>query len=108
MNEFVAYLSEVFETLGPIGSRPMFGGHGIYYDDLMIGLVADHQLYLKADSESIPEFTALALPPFEYNKAGKAMTMSYYLAPETIFDDRNEALRWGKLAHAAALRSRKK
>lgn len=41
MNEFVEYLKEVFREFGPVSARRMFGGHGIFFDGLMIGLVAD-------------------------------------------------------------------
>ena len=36
------------------------------------------------------------------------MQMSYYAAPEEIFDDPEEAGTWAKLAFEAALRARKK
>ncbi|MEM7765115.1 MAG: TfoX/Sxy family protein [Pseudomonadota bacterium] len=108
MSEFVAYLSEVFATLGPIRTRKMFGGHGVYFDDIMIGLVADDELYLKVDAISRVEFEALDLPAFEFTAKGKTNKMSYHLAPESVFDDPDEACRWGRLAHDAALRSKKR
>ncbi|MEN7344292.1 MAG: TfoX/Sxy family protein [Pseudomonadota bacterium] len=108
MSEFVSYLHEIFEPLGPISSRKMFGGHGIYYDGIMIGLVADDELYLKVDAESRPVFEQHDLPAFEFTAKGKTNKMSYHLAPESIFDDPDEALRWGRLAHDAALRAKKK
>lgn len=105
MSEFVNYLYEVFERFGPIRSRKMFGGHGIYHNDLMFGLVADDELFLKADKESIPQFEALDLAPFEYQKNDKTFKMSYYRAPEEIFDDPDEATRWANIAFDAAVRS---
>jgi len=53
MSEFVEYLNEVFADFGVIRYRKMFGGYGIYHNDLMFGLVADDQLYLKTDIENI-------------------------------------------------------
>lgn len=106
--EFVEYLHEVFETFGPIRARRMFGGFGIYHDDLMFGLVADDVLYLKADAESAESYVARGLTQFEYIKQGKPMRMSYYTAPEEIFDDPEAARVWASLAFEAALRSRKK
>lgn len=105
MSEFVAYLHEVFAGIGPIQSRRMFGGHGIYRDGLMFGLVADDTLYLKADDASRADFESRGLPPFEYVKQGKRMAMSYYAAPEAIFDDPDEAQVWAQRAYAAALRA---
>ncbi len=85
----------------------MFGGYGIYLDDLMFALVADGTLYLKADKNSSNLFEDKGLPPFEYNKQGTLVKMSYYLAPEEIYEDPDVALKWGRLAVDAALRNYK-
>jgi len=108
MSEFVDNLSEVFDSFGSVSSKRMFGGYGIYHDGLMFGLVADDILYLKADKESELIFTEQGLYPFEYEKNGRKMKMSFYLAPEEIFDDPGVAKEWGVRAFEAALRSRKK
>ena len=105
-SEFVSHLSEVFEDFGPITARRMFGGYGIYHGDLMFGLVADDVLYLKADASSQPEFARRELQPFTYMKAGKTMNMSYFAAPEEVYEDRAAAKRWAVLAYEAALRNR--
>jgi len=105
MSEFVEYLAEVFQDFGAIRSRRMFGGYGIYHDNLMFGLVADDVLYLKVDAQSVTQFDDMGLKPFEYMKNGKAMKMSYYMAPEAIFDDPDVAKEWAQLAFDAALRS---
>jgi DNA transformation protein len=106
-SEFVDYLSEVFQALGQVDAKRMFGGFGIYHDDLMFGLVADDVLYLKADAESAPAFVARQLAQFQYLKQGKPVRLSFYAAPEEIFDDPDEARDWATRACEAALRSRR-
>ena len=73
----------------------------------MFGLVADDVLYLKVDDASVAAFQRLGLTPFVYEAAGKRSAMSYYLAPETVFDDPHEARRWALLAFEAAQRSKR-
>lgn len=107
MSEFVDSLEEVFVLFGRVNAKRMFGGYGIYHSDLMFGLVADDVLYLKADEESAAAFSERGLRPFEYEKNGKKLKMSYYLAPEEIFDDLEIAKVWGIRAFEAALRGRK-
>lgn len=99
MSEFVNFLHEVFEPFGVIRSRKMFGGHGIYDHDLMLGLVADDELYLKAEKQSVALFEENQLTAFEFNKDGKLMKLSYYHAPEQIYDDPE-----ADIAYADALR----
>ncbi|MBI2993748.1 MAG: TfoX/Sxy family protein [Gammaproteobacteria bacterium] len=106
MSEFVEYLHEVFELLGPISVRKMFGGYGIYHEGLMFALVSDDTLYLKADAGNSNYFEEEGLSPFEYRKQGKVMKMSYYLAPDGVMDDRELAALWGRRSYEAALRTR--
>jgi DNA transformation protein len=108
MSEFVDHLSSVFAELGPIRTRRMFGGCGIYLGEEMFGLVADDVLYLKADDDSKQRFVDRGLGPFVYEKNGKPMQMSYYAAPEAIFDDPTAAKHWGQAAVEAALRGKTK
>ena len=108
MSEFVDYLHEVFAEFGKTNARKMFGGYGVYYDGLMFGLVASDQLYLKVDDTNREDFEALGLNPFEYNKQGKLMKMSYYLAPEVIYDDPDVAAQWAHKSWDIALKNARK
>ena len=110
-SEFVGNLNDVFALFGAIEAKRMFGGYGVYHDGLMFALVADDVLYLKADEDSAGSFVELGLQQFQYEKSGKTMRMSYYAAPEEIFDDPEQAKEWADRAYEAALcarRSKKK
>jgi len=108
MSEYVDHVIEVLAAFGPVSARRMFGGYGLYHDGLMFALVADDVLYLKADRQSLPFFAERDLPPFEYEKNGKRSKMSYHLAPESLFDDPQQAKEWAVRAYEAALRAKKK
>lgn len=103
MSEFVAFLHEVF---GSITARRMFGGYGIYHNGVMFGLVADDTLYSKADNLTRHHFELRGLSQFEYHKKGKIVKLSYYLAPEEIYDDREEAAIWAARAYGVALKTK--
>lgn len=107
MSEFVENLNDVFCQFGPVSVRRMFGGYGVYHDGLMFGLVADDVLYLKVDETSVGRFTDIGLEPFEYEKNGSRIKMSYYMAPESIFEDAEQAKEWAALAFESAIRARK-
>jgi len=56
-SRFVAHLLDLLDGaatrgLGRPSARAMFGGHGLYLDALMVGLVADDVLYLKTDART--------------------------------------------------------
>ena len=98
------YLHEVLADFGPITTRRMFGAHGIYRDGLMFGLWAQGRLYLKTDALNQPEFVAVQSEPFTFEQRGKPVKLSYWRAPEFIFDDRALATAWAQSAFDAALR----
>lgn len=107
MSECIEYLKEAFSEFGDIRAKKMFGGYGIYHDDVMTGLVADDTLYLKVDSESVRCFEEHELSQFMYPKGQRMVGMSYYLAPEEALEDPSVMRHWATLAYGAALRSRK-
>jgi DNA transformation protein and related proteins len=98
------HIIELFAAFGPVSVRRMFGGAGIFCDGLMIGLVADGMVYLKADEPGQAAFTAEGMGPFTYGKAGKRVIMSYWRMPERLYDDPDELARWAADALAAARR----
>jgi DNA transformation protein len=106
MNEFVDHLQDVFQLFGPIEVRRMFGGHGVFHQGLMFGLVSDDLLYLKTDAGNASHFESLGLSPFEYSRKGKLTKLSYYLAPDAVMDDRAEAANWARRSFEAALRGK--
>ena len=108
MSEFVDHLNEVFIDFGKIHARKMFGGYGLYHNGVMFGLVVDDTLYLKVDADSAKAFEAKGLGPFAYDSGDRMIKMSYYLAPDEILDDPQEAAVWARRAYEVALRSKAK
>ena len=55
--------------------------------------------------EARSAFEEAGRKPFSYEKKdGTVGVMKYFSAPEEIFDDPDEMIRWGRLALDAALR----
>ena len=104
-NEFTFYVVDLMQAIGPVVAKNMFGGHGIFLDGLMFGLVADSVLYLKADKVTESDFSTKGLERFNYFKKGKEYKMSYYQAPEETLDDGDEMIIWATKAFHAAERA---
>ncbi|MBC8412891.1 MAG: TfoX/Sxy family protein [Nitrospira sp.] len=104
-SEFIEFLEEVFEKFGIIDIKKMFGGYGVYHEGLMFGLVERNTLYLKADIKTKELFESMELSQFSYRRKDKTIKMSFYRAPEEIFDDKNLAVKWADLAYGSAFRS---
>jgi DNA transformation protein len=101
-----ADIVEMFAAFGPVVPRRMFSGFGIFCDGTMFGLVVRGVLYLKADTQTIAAFEAEGQEPFSYMAKGrKRASMSYWRAPDRLYDDRDELAAWARDALAAAHRS---
>ena len=106
--EFADYLVELLEPLGRVKAKRMFGGFGLYLDGLMFALITDDTLYLKADAGNRAAFAARAMPPFEYVRQGKVVTLSYLAAPAEALEEPDDLVALARLAFAAALRGRRR
>ena len=104
MSDFIPFVQELLEGWAPVSARRMFGGHGLYHEGLMFAIVMDQRLYLKADEVNRPDFEALGLGAFTYAMKGKDVALSYWAAPDAIFDEPSVAVRWARSAWDAALR----
>lgn len=99
----IAFLFDILAPLGRITGRRMFGGAGVYCDGVIFGLMIDDVLYLKADLASAKAFEAEAMSPFSYaTKAGRRSVMSYWRAPERLFDEPEEFVEWVRVALAVS------
>jgi DNA transformation protein len=107
-SEFVGFIHELLENFGPVSIKRMFGGHGIFRDGLMFGLIADDVLYFKVDDENRQQFEERELEKFTYYKKDKPFSMSYYQVPEEVYDAEEEMLSWATPAFEAALRKSNK
>lgn len=108
MSVFIDSLVKRLEPLGHVHARAMFGGHGIFKDDLMFALVADEVVYFKVDADSQDIFAKTGGEAFVYVKNGTPMTMSYWRVPEPCPPDDADLLRWAHVAHQAAQRQKHK
>ena len=102
---FAEFLSEQLAPLGRVTLRRMFGKTGVFCDGVMLGMVADNTLYLRVDDGNRAAFEeARAFPPLSYEKKGESIDLSFWRAPERLFDEPDELLDWARLALAAARR----
>jgi DNA transformation protein len=102
---FSEFLIEQLALLGRITMRRMFGKTGVFCDGLMLGMVADNTLYFRVDDGNREAFKeAESFPPLNYKKQGSIIDLSFWRAPERLFDEPDELVAWARLALAAARR----
>jgi len=95
-------LKALFEPFGAVTVKRMFGGHGVYFDGLCFAIVADGEVYMKADAAAEAVFSAAGSSPFVYTANGRDMKMGYWRLLASAYDDVDELKRWSALAVSAA------
>ncbi len=101
------YLRDLLQDWAPVSSKAMFGGHGVYRDGLMFGLIANETLYFKVDGHTREVFAGHGCEPFRYRRGGREFAMSYYRCPDEAWDGAADMARWADLGWGAALRGRR-
>jgi DNA transformation protein len=104
-DSFAEFLREQLAPLGRVTLRRMFGKTGVFCDGVMIGMVADNALYFRVDDHNRAVFKeAQSVPPLNYEKKGRTIDLSFWRAPERLFDEPDELVGWARAALAAARR----
>lgn len=107
-SELVEHCVELLSPLGAVRARRMFGGHGLYVDELFIALILGQRLYLKVDTATRARFEAAGCQPFVYEGRSAPVTVSYWTVPTQAMESAADMLPWARLAIDAALRARQR
>jgi DNA transformation protein len=102
---FAEFLREQLAPLGRVTMRRMFGKTGVFCDSCMLAMVRDNTLYFRVDDGNRAAFReAEAFPPLDYAKQGATIDLSFWRAPERLFDEPDELVAWAREALGAAQR----
>src|SRR5262249_29414563 len=86
-------------SLDGLRARAMFGGVGLYADDVFFGIVAADELFFKVDDTNRPEYETAGSVPFK-PYADRPMTMPYYRVPLVVLEDATMLGQWAMRAVA--------
>ncbi len=103
---FVSHCVELLAPLGAVRVRRMFGGWGLYVDELFVAIIAFDRLYLKVDAASRADFEQAGCEPFVYDAKGQAVSLGYWTAPAEALDAPSLMEPWARRAMQAALAAR--
>ena len=82
-------------------AQAMFGGVGLYAEDVFFGIVAADVLFFKVDDTSRREYEDAGSSPFR-PYADRAMKMPYYNVPIVVLEDAVMLGEWAARAVAVA------
>ncbi len=100
--DFLTGTLNLLSIIGDLTSRAMFGGVGLYWHDLIFGIVFQNRLYLKVDDHSRADYLTRGMGPFRPNE--RQTLTAYYEVPLDVLADQEALLSWVKEAIRAAQR----
>lgn len=103
------FLDQVMEKLsphGPIKSRAMFGGYGIYFKEVIFAVIAEGELYFRIDDETQSSYEKYRSKFFTYEGKNKKVIMPYMTLPEIVFKNPKLLKTYIEQAYEASLRSK--
>ena len=99
-NQYLMYVMEKLQPHGPIRSRAMFGGYGIYYNDVIFAVIVKDELYFRIDDLTKRDYEeSFNYKPFVYDGMKKTVTMPYYTLPKKMLSINQILAGWIKKRH---------
>ncbi len=106
-DEFLIYLKDQLAEMGPVTSRRMFGGAGLYCDGLIFAIVVDDVLYFKVDDSNREDYEAEGMGPFVFTSERGQSTMGYYEVPVDVLENKEKTSQWALKALDVARAAKK-
>ena len=100
-------LEQLARVLPTVRARSMFGGVGIYSEELFFALIDDETVYFKVNDTNRGDFEERGLGPFRpFGNEGE--TMQYYELPPDLLEDPDALRPWADKAVQVARQAKKK
>ncbi|QNN21522.1 TfoX/Sxy family protein [Planctomycetales bacterium ZRK34] len=106
-SEFVEYVVDALTGFDFVEPRRMFGGYGLFCDEVMFAIVVDDVLYVRVDAVTDGDFDDEVSPRFSYMRAGRPCKLPYRQIPDAAMDNREALCRYAELGREAAIRKAK-
>ena len=106
--DFRRYVLDQLHGLGRVTARPMFGGVGLYNEDLFFALIDNDTLYFKVNDSTRPRYARLGMKPFCPFPDDPSREMGgYFEVPADVLEDADELVTWARQASEVALSARR-
>jgi len=104
-DEYLTYVLDQLGCVGPVRSKRMFGGAGLYLHGVFFALIADDVLYFKVDDSNRMDYEAVGMGPFRpFPK--RPTVMQYYEVPADVLENTDSLREWAQKAlHVAQKKS---
>lgn len=89
---FKDFVLDQLQSLDGVEARRMFGGFGLYQDEVFFGIIHKGRVYFKIDDSTVGEYRRRKMKPFR--PSARQTLKSYYQVPAEIIEDRDRLRLW--------------
>jgi DNA transformation protein len=105
-DEYLQWILEQLSVAGRISSRRMFGGIGLYRDEVFFAIISSDVLYFKVGEGNRADYETRGARQFRPFLDKPHLSMSYFEVPADILEDADECSVWVQRAVAVAVAAR--
>ena len=95
-DSFLYFVLDQLAGMSNVSCRAMFGGFGLYRDELFFGIIHNGRLYFKTNENTRTVYIQQGMKPFQPNRS--QTLKNYYEVPPEIIDDPEYLVGWAKNA----------
>jgi DNA transformation protein len=106
-DDYLRWVLEQLSGADGISSRRMFGGFGLYRNDVFFAIISDDTLFFKVSDSSRADYETRGMARFRPYRDKPQVSMSYYEVPADVIEDAEECVRWAMRAVAASVAKEK-
>jgi DNA transformation protein len=100
---FLEFVLDQLDSCGPITSKRMFGGVGLYAGERFFAILMNDAIYLKVDDTTRPSYEAAGSRAFNpFPERSTTGSMQYFEVPLAVLEDADALARWAKESIAVA------
>ena len=102
-DSFKDFVLDQLSEFGNVTCRAMFGGFGLYHNEVFFGIIHRGRLFFKTDLASRTAYLDKGMTPFR--PTAKQTLKTYYEVPVDITEDRDQINEWAEKAVRVGSRS---
>ena len=103
--DYLEYILDQLSEFGAVRAKKMFGGVGLFHQDLMFGMIGGDTFRLKVDDHNRKDYEDRGMKPYPSGKKKKGMP--YWDVPSDVLEDKRQLAVWAKKSFQAAQRAKK-
>ncbi len=89
---FVKFVLDQLQDLPGLECRAMFGGYGLYAEEVFFGIISSGTLYFKTRPSTLGKYVEHGMEPFQPNE--RQTLKNYYEVPVDVLEDHDDLKAW--------------